>query len=143
MLFYGQEHCDTMSIFNDNKDYTVEEMREIEKNQKIFSNRNLMLNNFRKLIEHLTDCENYIQSAIANEQVTDPSIGRMINKCLGQFTSEDMALLEQMVQMNFKDAVMTNSLSKLQMAQIGLSEKINNLFSQSLNQYILHQNKKF
>lgn len=129
MLFYGQEHCDTMSIFNNNRDYTVEQMREIEKNQKLFSNRNLMLTNFKKLIEHLSDCETYIQSAIDNEQVTDPSIGRMINKCLGQFTSDDLALLEQMVQMNFKDAVMTNSLAKLQMAQIGLTEKINNLFS--------------
>ena len=94
MLFYGQEHCDTMSIFNNNRDYTVEQMREIERNQKLHSNRNLMLSNFKKLIEQMTDCENYIQSAIANEQVTDPSIGRMINKCLGQFTSDDLVLLE-------------------------------------------------
>jgi hypothetical protein len=39
-----------------------------------------------------------------------------------------MALLEQMVLNNFKNAMMTNNLAKLQMAQIGLTEKINNLF---------------
>ena len=61
-----------------------------------------------------------------------------MNKCLGQFSSEDMLLLEKMVQANFKDAIMTNNLAKIQMAQIELTGKINNLFSQSLNQYILH-----
>ena len=54
-----------------------------------------------------------------------------------------MAILEQMVVTNYKDAMMTNNLAKLQMAQINLSEKINNLFSQSLNQYILTINQKF
>jgi len=48
-----------------------------------------------------------------------------------------------MVVTNYKDAMMTNNLAKLQMAQINLSEKINNLFSQSLNQYILTINQKF
>lgn len=54
-----------------------------------------------------------------------------------------MAILEQMVVTNYKDAMMTNNLAKLQMAQINLSEKINNLFSQSLNRYILTINQKF
>lgn len=48
-----------------------------------------------------------------------------------------------MIATNYKDAVMTNNLAKLQMAQINLTEKINNLFSQSLNQYILNINQKF
>ena len=64
----------------------------------------------------------------------------MIKKCLGQFTTEDMSILTQMVQTNYKDAHTTNNLAKLQMAQINLTEKINNLFSQSLNQYILNIN---
>jgi hypothetical protein len=49
-------------------------------------------------------------------------------------------ILEQMIATNYKDAVMTNNLAKLQMAQIKLTEKINDLFAQSLNQYILHIN---
>lgn len=52
-------------------------------------------------------------------------------------------ILEQMIATNYKDAVMTNNLAKLQMAQIKLTEKINDLFAQSLNQYILHINQRF
>lgn len=51
-----------------------------------------------------------------------------------------MQLLESMVLTNFNDAMMTNNLAKLQMAQINLTEKINNLFIKSLNQYIQNQN---
>lgn len=68
----------------------------------------------------------------------DPEIGRMLNKCMGQFTDEDLTVLQGMVEMNFDDAVMANSLAKLQMMQIHLTEKINSVFSLSLNQYILH-----
>ena len=57
---------------------------------------------------------------------------------MGQFNSEDMCLLEEMVNSNFKNAMMTNNLAKLQMAQIHLAEKINSIFSQSLNQYLIH-----
>lgn len=97
-----------------------------------------MLQNLAKLIDNLQDCENYIQRVIDNKQQADPEIGRLINKCLGQFSSEDMNLLEQMVNQNFRNAVMTNSLSKLQMAQIHLAEKINVVFAKSLNNYLLH-----
>jgi len=72
-----------------------------------------MLRNFRMLIENLDECDNFIQDIVDGKQVTDPRIGRAINNCLGQFTSEDMAILEQMIYCNYKDAVMTNNLSKL------------------------------
>ena len=62
---------------------------------------------------------------------------------MGQFNSEDMSLLEEMVNSNFKNAMMTNNLAKLQMAQIHLAEKINSIFSQSLNQYLINQNQRF
>lgn len=55
---------------------------------------------------------------------------------MSQFTSEDMQILEQMVHTNFRDAMMSSNLSKLQMAQISLTEKINNVFTQSLNKYL-------
>ena len=93
-----------------------------------------MLRNFKTLIENLDQCDKYISDIIDGKEQNDPNIGRAINKCLGQFTREDMVILEKMISTNFKDAVMANNLAKLQMAQINLTEKINNLFSQSLNQ---------
>ena len=85
----------------------------MSKKQQILGNRQLMLKNFKRLIENLKECENYIQDLINGKEVNDPQIGRELNKCLGQFTSEDMALLEQMVHVNFRDAIMTNNLAKL------------------------------
>ena len=81
--------------------------------QKILSNRELMLKNFRKLIENLEDCEDYIKKVIDGKITGDVEIGRQLNKCLSQFTNEDMALLEQMIHTNFKDAMMSNNLAKL------------------------------
>ena len=52
-------------------------------------------------------------------------------------------ILQKMIGTNFKDAVMANNLAKLQMAQINMTEKINNLFQQSLNQFILANNARF
>lgn len=97
-----------------------------------------MIKNLQKLIQNLEDCEVYIDDVIAKKEVGDPEIGRLINKCMGQFNSEDMEILEQMVNANFNDAMLTNSLFKLQLAQVHLSEKINSIFSQSLNNYLLH-----
>lgn len=127
-----------MSILDDKREISTETIGELKKNQKILSNRQLMLKNLQKLIESLGECEDYIQSVVDNKQAGDSEIGILLHKCLGQFSSSDMVLLEEMVKTNFKDAMMTNNLSKLQLAQIHLTEKINSIFSQSLNNYILH-----
>lgn len=130
VLFYGQDHCDTMSILSDKREHlSTENLTEMEKNQRMLKNRELMKRNFRELQDGLDECDKYIQDVIDGKQAADTNIGRQINKCLGQFTSQDLAILEQMVVTNYKDAVMTNNFAKLQMAQINLSEKINNLFS--------------
>ena len=114
VLFYGQEHCDTMSILSDKRERLSEDnLQEMEKNQKLLQNRELMLKNFHTLIENLDECDRYIQDIIDGKQVNDPNIGRAIKKCLGQFTNEDMVILEQMIATNYKDAVMTNNLAKL------------------------------
>ena len=47
-----------------------------------------------------------------------------------------MNVLQQLVNTNFKDAVMTNNLTKLQMAQVALTQRINSVFSTQLNKYI-------
>lgn len=75
---------------------------------------------------------------IDKKLVGDPEIGRLINKCLCHFTAEDMALLEEMMSTNFRNSMITSSLSKLQMAQIHLAEKINGIFATSLNNFLLH-----
>ena len=41
-----------------------------------------MLKNFRKLIENLDDCENYVTKVASGQQRADPEIGRALNKCL-------------------------------------------------------------
>ena len=72
-----------------------------------------MLKNFQKLIESLEECELYIDKVVEGQITGDSNIGRMLNKCMGQFTQEDMQVLDQMVKTNFSDAVMANSLAKL------------------------------
>jgi len=44
----------------------------------------------KKLIENLEDCESYISNVGSGKVQGDPEIGRALNKCLSQFTSEDM-----------------------------------------------------
>ena len=44
-----------------------------------------------------------------------------------------MNVLERMVMENFEDAVMVNSLAKLQHAHITMTEKLNNIFAQSIH----------
>lgn len=96
----------------------------------------MMLSNFNRLIENLTECEDYLQAILDGKQAKETSVARSIHQCLSLFSGEDMQVLEQMMLTNFSDAMLTNNLAKLQMAQISLTEKINNLFIKSLNQYI-------
>jgi len=65
VLFYGQEHCDTMSILSDKRERLSEDnLQEMEKGQKLLQNRELMLKNFHTLIENLDECDRYIQDII-------------------------------------------------------------------------------
>ena len=99
-----------------------------------------MLKNLKNLTESLAECEQYIDNVVNNKLKGDSDIGRMMNKCMGQFNNDDMKILEELVRTNFTDTMMINSLSKLQMAQINLTEKINTSFSVSLNKYLKNQN---
>ena len=53
-----------------------------------------MLKNFKALIDNLDDCEDYINDVDKGKVKGDPEIARALNKCLSQFTAEDMVLLE-------------------------------------------------
>lgn len=105
-----------MSILDDKRDISTETIGDLKKNQKILQSRQLMLKNLQKLVDSLGECEEYIDLVIDNKQAGDSEIGILLNKCMGQFSNSDMVLLEQMVKTNFKDAMMTNNLSKLQLA---------------------------
>lgn len=51
---------------------------------------------------------------------------------MGQFSTDDMALLESTIANNFEDALMIGSLSKLQQHQLHLSEKLNTILSENV-----------
>jgi len=66
------------------------------------------------------------------QTLPDGEIARALNSCISQFSSDDMKVLEKMVMENFEDAVMVNSLAKLQHVHITMTEKLNNIFAQSI-----------
>jgi len=56
----------------------------------------------------------------------------MMDECLGQFSTDDMDLLEAMVASNFEDAIMISSLAKLQKHQLNISSQLNKIFADSI-----------
>jgi len=63
VLFYGQEHFDTLAILSQKDD--VDMMSEgrigdLMKNQKLFSNKELMTRNLQQLTVNMQECEAYI-----------------------------------------------------------------------------------
>jgi prophage DNA circulation protein len=139
VLFYGQEHFDTLAILSQRSGgaasdaISEQKVHDLMKNQKLFSNRELMLRNLSQLSVNMTECEDYIQSVIDKKVQPDQQVARALNQCISQFSTDDMQVLEGMVRENFHDAVMVNTLAKLQHAQITLTEKLNNIFVPSIN----------
>jgi hypothetical protein len=73
---------------------------------------------------------------VSGSKPKNNEIGQLLNQTMSLFTSQDLSVLEKLVDTNFKDAMMVNNLAKLQMAQIGLTQKVNSVFSQQLNKFI-------
>lgn len=88
------------------------------------------------LITNMEECEKYIDEIVEGKNTSNSEIGDLLNKCMSQFTAGDMKVLEQMIAQNYKYATITNSLSKLQMAQVNLTEKMNSVFGAYLNKFI-------
>lgn len=61
---------------------------------------------------------------------------------MSQFSEDDMKVLETMVFQNFEDSMMINSLAKLQHAHITMTERLNNIFSQSISKLAGKQTRK-
>ena len=81
----------------------------------------------------MNECEDYIQKVIEGKIQPDQEVARALSACISQFSTDDLAVLEGMVRENFHDAIMVNTLAKLQHAQITMNEKLNNIFVQSVN----------
>ena len=64
VLFYGQDHFDTMAILDDKRDISQDTIGDLVKSQKILSNKHVLLKNLGQLINNLSECENYIQDVI-------------------------------------------------------------------------------
>lgn len=60
VLFFGQEHFDTMAILQQREDIAQDTYQDLVANQKLLNNKDLMLKNFKEVIENLRDCEAYI-----------------------------------------------------------------------------------
>ena len=114
------------------KDIQNEEIPKLKETQKLISNKDLMSKNFQEVIENLSECENYIQDVLDGKTEGDSELGRTLEDCLGQFSTDDMDLLESLVASNFEDALLISSLSKLQGHQMRISGKINSLFAESI-----------
>jgi hypothetical protein len=50
VLFYGQEHFDTLAILSMKEDMSSEKVKDLMTNQKLLSNRDLMIKNLDMLI---------------------------------------------------------------------------------------------
>eukprot|EP00352_Strombidinopsis_acuminata_P002619 CAMPEP_0176399554 /NCGR_PEP_ID=MMETSP0126-20121128/46857_1 /TAXON_ID=141414 ORGANISM="Strombidinopsis acuminatum, Strain SPMC142" /NCGR_SAMPLE_ID=MMETSP0126 /ASSEMBLY_ACC=CAM_ASM_000229 /LENGTH=67 /DNA_ID=CAMNT_0017775213 /DNA_START=812 /DNA_END=1015 /DNA_ORIENTATION=+ len=67
----------------------------------------------------MKDCEEFINDVLAGRQENRSDLGRLLDKCMSQFSKDDMELLENQV------ASMVSSLSKLQKHQLKMSENLN------------------
>ncbi len=64
VLFYGQEHVDTLAILSRSEDFTQEDVSALAKNQKLLSNKELMNRNLGELVRNLKHCEVFVQKII-------------------------------------------------------------------------------
>jgi transcription initiation factor IIE alpha subunit len=66
VLFYGQEHFDTLAILSMKQEMTKEKVADLMTNQRLLSNKDLMIKNLEQLIENLRECETYISEVLGN-----------------------------------------------------------------------------
>ena len=114
VIFFGQEHVDTMSLMQEKVQPDQSKIKQLMSDQKLYQNKDLLNQNFTEVIKNLDECENYVQNVLDGKIEGDSELGRLMNECLGQFSTGDMDLLESMIESNFEDALMINNLSKLQ-----------------------------
>jgi uncharacterized membrane protein len=90
VVFYGQDHYDTMAILQQRDNITQDELGTLMKEQKLFTNKEMMLRNFKEVTDNLNDCENYIKEVLEGKRVGDSDLGRLLDDTMGQFSTDDM-----------------------------------------------------
>ena len=66
VLFYGQEHNDTLAILSMKDDMSQTKISDLMTNQKLLNNKDLMIKNLDNLTQSLLECEDYIQQVIVS-----------------------------------------------------------------------------
>lgn len=67
VLYYGQDHNDTLSILSTHQDRSEAEIHDISANQRLLTNKDLMIRNFTEVIKNLKQCEGYIQDVLVSQ----------------------------------------------------------------------------
>ena len=57
-----------------------------------------------------------MRAVLENKEAKNSMIAKDINACMSKFSWEDLEILEQIILKNYEDAMVSNNLSKLQMA---------------------------
>lgn len=65
-----------MAILQQRNDIEQSEIGQLMENQKLLSNKDLMLKNFTEVIANLKDAEEYVQDVIDGNRTSDPEMGR-------------------------------------------------------------------
>lgn len=78
ILFFGQEHYDTMAILQQREDIAQEKYAGLLAEQKILNNKDLLLKNFKEVIANLQDCDSYIQSVIVSRHFLPSFVKRAL-----------------------------------------------------------------
>lgn len=60
VIFYGQEHYDTMAIVSERQQPKQSEIGQLLTEQKLLSNKDLLSRNFDEVISNLDDCDKFI-----------------------------------------------------------------------------------
>lgn len=60
VIFYGQEHYDTMAIVSERQQPKQDEIGQLLTEQKLLSNKELLSRNFDEVIMNLDECDTYI-----------------------------------------------------------------------------------
>ena len=62
IIFFGQNHFDTMAILQQRKgkEITQDQLGPMMENQKLLSNKTLMIKNFEEVVDNLKECDEYI-----------------------------------------------------------------------------------
>lgn len=96
VLFYGQTHYDTMAILQQREDVEPEQFEKESGEQKLLSNKNLLIKNFAEVINSLGDCEEFIQNVVDKSESgqtptdDDRDMGRLLEQCMSEFSSDDV-----------------------------------------------------